>query len=214
MRLTLLFIISFSCYNLIQYYSNISITDLFPKLEANTEIEASTGMEVKNPLNEESIYILNGDRISIKSTLDLFEHYKFEYYDHSNGLLYISNNNKIMYASTNQIKWIKVVSHIKNDFQKVILPIGGSLSGMAIGLGIGTGIVLTNCDPTLGSIGAGAGIGALAGGVAGLTATKKGDYYKYSTKKIYLSGKKAWDIIPVDADEIINSGINSANPIY
>ena len=214
MRLTLLFIISFSSYNLIQYYSNISITDLFPKLEANTEIEASTGMEVKNPLNGESIYILNGDSISIKSTLDLFEHYKFEYYDHSNGLLYISNNNKIMYASTNQIKWIKVVSYIKDDFQKVILPIGAGLSGMAIGLGVGTGIVLTSCDPTLGSVGVGVGIGALAGSVAGLTATKKEDYYKYSTKKIYLSGKKAWDIIPVDADEIINSGINSANPIY
>ena len=42
---------------------------------------------------------------------------------------------------------------------------------------------------------------------------KKGNNYGYSTGKIHLTGKKAWEIRSVDADEIINSYINSAIPI-
>tara|TARA_Y100001970_G_scaffold292553_1_gene434291 strand:- start:1956 stop:2624 length:669 start_codon:yes stop_codon:yes gene_type:complete len=221
MSLLLSFLITISSYNIAQYYWDISIADVFPQLKADMEIEASTGMELKNPQNGVSIYILNGSKISIKSTLDLFENYKFEYYDHSNGLLYISRDQKIMYAPINKIKWIKIVDDRKNDTTKAILPIGGFLTGGAIGAAVGIGAGVASCSSgktvnpaviILAPFGTAA-VGALIGGTAGLTGTKKGDSYNYSTGKIYLSGKKAWDIKPVDADEIINSYIKSTKPI-
>ena len=47
-------------------------------------------MKLENPKNGESVYIINGDRISIITTLDFFQNYEFDYYDYSNGLIYIS----------------------------------------------------------------------------------------------------------------------------
>ena len=110
MRLALALLIAVSSYNIIHHHYNIDITDVLPQLKAEVEIEAATGMELKNHQNGESVYILSGDKISIKTTLDIFKNYEFEYYDHSNGLVYISHNQKIMYAPINKIKWIKMTA--------------------------------------------------------------------------------------------------------
>jgi len=216
MKIILSILIFLSCYNILLTEYNINATDFFPKLRAEIEIQGSTGIQLENPKNGESIYILNGDRISIKSTLDLFENYRFEYYDYHNGLIYISRNHKIIYAPINKIKWVRVIDYRKSDFKKTWLPIGGATTGAVIGFGIGAGLGLASCEP--GAIGAGAaagtGIGATAGLGIGAIFSSEEEYYKYSSKKIYLSGKRIWDMKPVDADEIINSHMNSAKPIY
>jgi len=75
MRLVLVLLITISSYNIIHHHYNIDITDILPQLKADVQIEASTGMKLENPKNDESQYILTGDKISIKTTLDFFENY-------------------------------------------------------------------------------------------------------------------------------------------
>ena len=220
MRLVLSLLISISSYNIIGHHYNIDITDILPRLKADVDIVVATGMELKNPKNGKSVYLLNGDRISIKTTLDRFENYEFEYYDHSNGLVYISHNQKIMYAPTNKIHWIRM-THKKSLGWKILSPI--------IGAGVGTvgGAVYDifkfseGCmnsdnlheDPPEGKI-----TGTIVGGIVGFTLgtlaiSNKDNSYGYATGKIHLTGKKAWEVTPVDADKIIQSYINTAKPI-
>jgi len=59
----------------------------------------------------------------------------------------------------------------------------------------------------------GTGVGAIIGTLPGVALIEKGGNYT-KKGKIHLTGKKAWEISPVDADEIIQSYINTANPIY
>ena len=132
MRLALALLIAVSSYNIIHHHYNIDITDILPQLKADIEIKVATGMELKNPENGESVYILNGDKISIKTTLDIFKNYEFEYYDHSNGLLYISHNQKIMYAPTNKIQWIRMTGKTSLGW-KILSPMIGTSVGAGAG---------------------------------------------------------------------------------
>ena len=214
MRLALALLIAVSSYNIIHYHYNIDITDILPQLKADVEIKVATGMELKNPENGESVYILNGDRISIKTTLDIFKNYEFEYYDHSNGLLYISHNQKTMYAPINKIQWIRMTGKTSLGW-KILSPMIGTTVGAGAGMitDMARGCSNTaNGNPEFSSA------GTIIGGVLGFTLgslaiSNKADGYSYTTGKIHLTGKKAWEVTPVDADEIIQSYINTANPI-
>ena len=223
MRLVLVLLITISSYNIIHHHYNIDITDILPQLKADVQIEASTAMKLENPKNDESQYILTGDKISIKTTLDFFENYIFEYYDHPNGVLYISLNQKTMYAPLNKIKWIKIVDYRRHEaiFPTIARIVTGAAIGAGIGFGAGTvscvGVCMNDNDCGTGVIALpviGTGVGAIIGTLPGVAALieKGGNYTKKG--KIHLTGKKAWEISPVDADEIIQSYINTANPIY
>ena len=118
-----------------------------------------------------------------------------------------------MYAPINKIKWIKIVDYRKSRILDFLFPVYGLVVGTAAGLAIG-GITCIITDGGAPKIAAGGvKVGAIIGTSLGVAALiqKGGNYAKKG--KIHLTGKKAWEIKPVDANEIINSYINSAIPI-
>ena len=195
----LVFLISVSSLNILNYSYNISLIDIFPKLRAD-EATLST-LLFKHPKTGFSILLMKGDQISLDTYQGLYEEFIFEYYDEKEGKIIISKESNQYSAPLDEINYIHINPSEKNVLRATALIAGGGYLGVGVGFMGGclaydtstfTGSASSMGD-ALGMGVLGASMGAIAGSVIGLQ-IEKGILRKKKSVKIKLSGKNAWKV--------------------